>query len=89
MVFNDYYKKELTSLRTEGAEFSKRNPGLSTYLSKEGQDPDVVAFGAWSFVHGVASIVVCNRMKMYSTEEEKQKVIQGALPMLTSMLQKL
>lgn len=41
MVFNDYYKKALTSLRTQGAEFSKRNPALSTYLSKEGQDPDV------------------------------------------------
>lgn len=41
MAFNDYYKEELTSLRTEGAEFSKKNPGLSTYLSKEGQDPDV------------------------------------------------
>lgn len=41
MAFNDYYKKELTSLRTDGAEFSKKNPALSTYLSKEGQDPDV------------------------------------------------
>lgn len=41
MAFNDYYKEELTSLRTLGAEFSKKNPGLSTYLSKEGQDPDV------------------------------------------------
>lgn len=41
MVFNDYFKKELIALRTEGAQFSKRNPGLSSYLSKEGQDPDV------------------------------------------------
>ena len=41
MAFNSYYKKELTSLRTEGAEFSRKNPALSTYLSKEGQDPDV------------------------------------------------
>ncbi|AXX92434.1 type VI secretion system baseplate subunit TssF [Malaciobacter molluscorum LMG 25693] len=41
MTFNDYYKKELSSLRYEGAEFSKKNPGLSSYLSKEGQDPDV------------------------------------------------
>lgn len=41
MTFNDYYKKELNSLRLEGSEFSKKNPGLSTYLSKEGQDPDV------------------------------------------------
>jgi len=41
MAFNDYYKEELIALRTEGAEFSRKNPGLSTYLSKEGQDPDV------------------------------------------------
>lgn len=41
MIFNDYYKKELISLRTKGLEFSKNNPGLSSYLSKEGQDPDV------------------------------------------------
>ncbi|XOB63250.1 type VI secretion system baseplate subunit TssF [Campylobacterota bacterium DY0563] len=41
MVFNDYYKKELIALRTDGTEFSKKNPGLSTFLSKEGQDPDV------------------------------------------------
>ncbi|QKF81485.1 type VI secretion system baseplate subunit TssF [Halarcobacter ebronensis] len=41
MVFNDYYKKELIALRDDGANFSKKNPGLSTFLSKEGQDPDV------------------------------------------------
>ncbi|RXJ82685.1 type VI secretion system baseplate subunit TssF [Arcobacter sp. F2176] len=41
MAFNDYYKEELIKLRNDGAEFSKKNPGLSTYLSKEGQDPDV------------------------------------------------
>src|SRR5574344_561433 len=41
MIFNDYYKKELISLRTKGLEFSKNNPALASYLSKEGQDPDV------------------------------------------------
>lgn len=41
MEFNDYYKNELNALRIDGAEFSKKNPGLSTYLSKAGQDPDV------------------------------------------------
>jgi type VI secretion system protein ImpG len=41
MEFNDYYKNELNTLRIEGSEFSKKNPGLSTYLSKPGQDPDV------------------------------------------------
>lgn len=41
MEFNDYYREELSALRVEGAEFSKKNPGLSAFLSKEGQDPDV------------------------------------------------
>lgn len=41
MIFNDYYKKELIALRRDGSAFSKKNPGLSSYLSKEGQDPDV------------------------------------------------
>jgi len=41
MEFNDYYRNELNALRNEGAEFSIKNPGLSTYLSKAGQDPDV------------------------------------------------
>lgn len=41
MAIKDYYIKELNSLRVEGAEFAKKNPGLSSYLSKEGQDPDV------------------------------------------------
>ena len=41
MEFNDYFKQELSYLRTEGAEFSKKNPGLASFLSKEGQDPDV------------------------------------------------
>jgi len=41
MKINDYYLKELNSLRVEGSEFAKKNPGLSSYLAKEGQDPDV------------------------------------------------
>ncbi|WP_428739509.1 type VI secretion system baseplate subunit TssF [Sulfurimonas sp.] len=41
MEFNEYYRQELSALRLEGSEFSKRNPGLSTFLSREGQDPDV------------------------------------------------
>jgi len=41
MTINEYYKKELISLRKDGLEFSKNNPGLASYLSKEGQDPDV------------------------------------------------
>ncbi|WP_457743612.1 type VI secretion system baseplate subunit TssF [Sulfurimonas sp.] len=41
MTTKDYYIKELNSLHVDGAEFAKRNPGLSSYLAKEGQDPDV------------------------------------------------
>lgn len=41
MKVNDYYLQELTALRVDGADFAKKNPGLSSYLAKEGQDPDV------------------------------------------------
>jgi len=41
MKTKDYYIKELNSLRVDGAQFAKKNPGLSSYLAKEGQDPDV------------------------------------------------
>ncbi|SFV51328.1 Protein ImpG/VasA [hydrothermal vent metagenome] len=41
MNINDYYTKELEALRTLGEEFSQRNPGLASFLSEKGQDPDV------------------------------------------------
>ncbi|MDF1880605.1 type VI secretion system baseplate subunit TssF [Sulfurimonas sp. MAG313] len=41
MKINDYYLQELHALRQTGAEFARENPGLSPYLAKEGQDPDV------------------------------------------------
>lgn len=41
MKVNDYYLRELNALRVDGAEFARKNPGLSSYLAKEGQDPDV------------------------------------------------
>ncbi len=41
MTINDYYLQELSTLRQMGREFSRKNPGLSPYLAKEGQDPDV------------------------------------------------
>jgi len=41
MKTKDYYLKELNSLRSDGAEFAKNNPGLSSFLAQEGQDPDV------------------------------------------------
>lgn len=41
MTTKDYYLRELSALRKDGAEFAKKNPGLSAFLSSEGQDPDV------------------------------------------------
>ena len=41
MTIKDYYIQELNSLRVNGSEFARKNPGLSSYLAKEGQDPDV------------------------------------------------
>lgn len=41
MAFNKFYQDELNSLRELGAEFSEQNPGLSKFLSEEGDDPDV------------------------------------------------
>ena len=41
MKIKDYYLKELNSLRSDGVDFAKENPGLSSFLAKEGQDPDV------------------------------------------------
>ncbi len=41
MKTKDYYLRELNALRTDGVEFAKEHPGLSSFLAKEGQDPDV------------------------------------------------
>ena len=41
MKLSDYYKQELQELRSLGSEFSRKNPGLSSFLSRKGQDPDV------------------------------------------------
>jgi type VI secretion system protein ImpG len=41
MAFNKYYQDELSYLRELGVEFSRQNPGLSKFLSEEGNDPDV------------------------------------------------
>jgi hypothetical protein len=39
MKTKDYYIKELNSLRVEGAQFAKTNPGLSSYLAERGSRP--------------------------------------------------
>lgn len=41
MTINDYYIKEVQALRSLGVEFSEKNPGLSSFLARKGQDPDV------------------------------------------------
>jgi len=41
MTINEYYTHELQALRILGAEFSEKNPGLSSFLARKGQDPDV------------------------------------------------
>ncbi|MCF6244389.1 MAG: type VI secretion system baseplate subunit TssF [Sulfurovum sp.] len=41
MTINEYYVQELQALRILGAEFSEKNPGLSSFLARKGQDPDV------------------------------------------------
>lgn len=41
MNINDYYMQELQALRSDGKKFSERNPGLASFLSEQGQDPDV------------------------------------------------
>jgi len=41
MKTKDYYLRELNALRADGVDFAREHPGLSSFLAKEGQDPDV------------------------------------------------
>jgi len=62
MTINDYYIQELQALRTLGAEFSEKNPGLSSFLARKGQDPDVERLlEGFSFLTG--------RLRQYMGEE--------------------
>ena len=62
MTINDYYLQELQALRTLGAEFSEKNPGLSSFLARKGQDPDVERLlEGFSFLTG--------RLRQYMNEE--------------------
>jgi len=62
MSIREYYTKELHALRVMGAEFSKKNPGLSTFLARKGQDPDVERLlEGFSFLTG--------RLRQYIDEE--------------------
>ena len=62
MTINEYYTQELQALRILGAEFSEKNPGLSTFLARKGQDPDVERLlEGFSFLTG--------RLRQYMDEE--------------------
>ena len=62
MTINEYYVQELQALRTLGAEFSEKNPGLSSFLARKGQDPDVERLlEGFSFLTG--------RLRQYMGEE--------------------
>jgi len=62
MTINEYYTQELQALRILGAEFSEKNPGLSTFLARKGQDPDVERLlEGFSFLTG--------RLRQYIDEE--------------------
>ena len=62
MTINEYYTQELQSLRILGSEFSENNPGLSSFLARKGQDPDVERLlEGFSFLTG--------RLRQYMDEE--------------------
>ena len=62
MTINEYYTKELQALRSLGTEFSEKNPGLSSFLSRKGQDPDVERLlEGFSFLTG--------RLRQYMDEQ--------------------
>ena len=48
-------------------------------------DADVVAFSVWSYVHGVVSLKIRNRMKMYP-EDERMKLIEDSGKMMHQIL---
>jgi type VI secretion system protein ImpG len=62
MTINEYYTQELQALRILGSEFSENNPGLSSFLARKGQDPDVERLlEGFSFLTG--------RLRQYMDEE--------------------
>jgi len=50
-----------------------------------GKDPDILSFMIWSFVHGVVTMHIRNRMRMYP-ENEHQKFIDEAGEMFSTFL---
>ena len=43
----------------------------------EGADPKVLAFSVWSYAHGVATLKIRDRMKMYPEEEREMLINQS------------
>ena len=54
----------------------------------KGHDPFIVAHTVWSFVHGLASLYVRDRMKMFP-EETRESMINEALNTFNSWMEKL
>ncbi|MBU0507588.1 TetR/AcrR family transcriptional regulator [bacterium] len=55
----------------------------SGYL--RGTDPDAAALGLWSFVHGVASLIIRHRIPMLPPER-REDLARQAMEMLTGMV---
>jgi AcrR family transcriptional regulator len=53
----------------------------------KGQDPQSLSFMIWSFVHGVMSLKIRNRLKMYD-EVNQDKLVFDALAMFNDLLEK-
>jgi hypothetical protein len=62
MTINEYYTHELQALRILAAEFSEKNPGLSSFLARKGQDPDVERL-----LEGFSFLTA--RLRQYTDEE--------------------
>lgn len=51
----------------------------------KGADPKVLAFSVWSYAHGVASLKIRDRMKMYP-QEEREALINQSFEMMHHIL---
>ena len=51
------------------------------------QDPDVVAFTLWSYVHGVVSLKIRDRLRMYP-EDIREDLISQSIEIIHTMMKK-
>ena len=54
----------------------------------QGQDPQILAFTIWSYMHGMCSIILRDRMKMYP-EEDQDKIRNKSFELFARMLEEL